>query len=122
MPGRSGFKPEPWAGMDLTGWLEYFVHGLATQLQEVKTHGERAIRADVLAAEQKLNARPAALVSAFMAQTRLSLADCEALLPDVARRTVQRDLKALVERGLVRELGQGPTDPTRQYQWAGAEL
>ena len=57
-----------------------------------------------------------------MAQQRLSLAGCEALLPDVARRTVQRDLKALVERGLVREVGQGPTDPTRYYQWTAAEL
>jgi hypothetical protein len=31
------------------------------------------------------------------------------------RRTLQRDLK-LVEKGLVREIGTGPTDPTKYYQ------
>jgi len=32
------------------------------------------------------------------------------------RRTLQRDLKLLVEKGLVREVGTGPTDPTKYYQ------
>ena len=32
------------------------------------------------------------------------------------RRTLQRDLKLLVEKGLVREIGTGPTDPTKYYQ------
>lgn len=31
--------------MDLTGWLDYFVAGLSTQLQEVKAGEEQAIRA-----------------------------------------------------------------------------
>jgi hypothetical protein len=47
----------------------------------------------------------------------MSLADCEGLLPDVARRTVQRDLKVLVDKELVLEVGHGPTDPTRHYLW-----
>jgi Fic family protein len=110
------------ADMDLTGWLEFFVAGLSTQLQEVKTRGEQAIRADVLAVDKKLNPRQATLVSAFLERTRLTLADCERLFPDVARRTLQRDLKRLVEVGLVAEVGQGPTDPTRHYRWLGIEL
>jgi predicted transcriptional regulator len=32
------------------------------------------------------------------------------------RRTLQRDLKLLVEKGLVPETGTGPTDPTKYYQ------
>ena len=32
--------------MDLTGWLEFFTAGLATQLDEVKGRGERTIRRD----------------------------------------------------------------------------
>jgi Fic family protein len=32
------------------------------------------------------------------------------------RRTLQRDLKLLVEKGLVREVGTGPTDPTKYYE------
>ena len=32
------------------------------------------------------------------------------------RRTLQRDLKSLVEKGLLVEAGTGPTDPTRYYR------
>ena len=31
-------------GMDLTGWLEFFVEGLATQMDEVTERGKRVIR------------------------------------------------------------------------------
>jgi Fic family protein len=110
------------AGMDLTGWLEYFVAGLSTQLQEVKVRGEHAIRADVIAAGKQLNGRQRGLVTAFLERSNLSLADCEKLLPGVARRTVQRDLKALLEAGLIVQVGRGSTDPTRHYRWSGAEL
>jgi Fic family protein len=110
------------ADMDLTGWLEYFVLGLETQLQEVRARGEQAIRADVIAASNKLNARQASLVVAFLERGDLSVADCEKVLPDVARRTVQRDLKHLVDAALIGEVGQGPTDPTRRYRWLGAKL
>ena len=37
--------------MDLTGWLEFFVGGLTTQLAEVTDDGRRAIRCDVIANE-----------------------------------------------------------------------
>jgi hypothetical protein len=45
--------------MDLTGWLEFFVEGLATQLTEVKQRGERAIHRDILVQEHKLSERQA---------------------------------------------------------------
>jgi hypothetical protein len=38
----------------------------------------------------------------------------------VNRRTLQRDLKALVENRLLNEHGAGPTDPTRHYRPGGA--
>ena len=41
--------------MDLTGWLDYFVEGLATQMDEVTERGKRAIRRDVIAREYALN-------------------------------------------------------------------
>lgn len=106
------------AGMDLTGWLDFFVTGLATQLQEVRTRGEQAIRADVLAAENGLNERQAVLVGALLETGSLSVAEAERLLPDVARRTVQRDLKRLSEVGLVTQVGRGATDPNRAYRWS----
>jgi len=108
--------------MDLTAWLSYFVAGLATQLQEVRARGERAIRADVLARDRGLNERQAILVGALLEHASVTLADAEHLLRDVTRRTVQRDLKRLVELGLVIEVGSGPTDPNRAYRWAQPKL
>ncbi len=110
------------AGMDLTGWLEFFVSGLATQLQEVRAKGEQAIRADVLAREKGLNERQAILVGALLERGSITLGDAERLLRGVARRTVQRDLKRLVEIALVTEVGRGPTDPNRAYRWAQPRL
>lgn len=104
------------ANLDLTGWLEFFVLGLSTQLQEVKAKGEQAIRADIFASDKKLSQRQGNLAAAFLQAPRWSLSDFERMFPDVARRTLQRDLKVLVERGIVREVGRGPTDPTRHYQ------
>jgi Fic family protein len=103
--------------MDLTGWLDFFVAGLATQLQEVRSKGEVAIRADVLAADKGLNERQAELVGAFFDRGVLTLGDAERLFPAVTRRTIQRDLKRLVDLGLVTDLGRGATDPNRAYRW-----
>jgi len=46
---------------------------------------------------------------------KATVAECEEKLK-MNRRTLQRDLKLLVENGLVREIGTGPTDPTKYYQ------
>ena len=41
------------SGMDMTGWMEYFVEGLTAQLAEVRERGELAIRRDVLIKKQE---------------------------------------------------------------------
>ncbi|MFA6111768.1 MAG: Fic family protein [Candidatus Latescibacterota bacterium] len=86
--------------MDLTGWLEYFVGGLTTQLDEAKARGEIAIRRDVIAREHRLNDRQALAVEALLARGELGIEELEALVPGVHRRTLQRDLRGLVERGV----------------------
>ena len=101
--------------MDMTGWLEFFVGGLATQLSEVKARGEIAIRSDIVAQAYRLNPRQAAALDQVFAHGKLSLADLEHALPDVNRRTLQRDLKGMLGKGLLREVGSGPTDPNRHY-------
>ena len=63
--------------MDLTGWLEFFVGGLATQLTEVKARGEVAIRADLAAREHGLNGRQADALDHALANGRLTLGDLE---------------------------------------------
>lgn len=101
--------------MDLTGWLEFFVMGVATQLGEVQVRGAAAIRADVVAKAHHLNARQSAVLAELLSAGRLTVADLEAAFPGVNRRTLQRDLKALIDKGLAMEAGAGPTDPSRHY-------
>jgi Fic family protein len=93
------------AGMDLTGWIEFFLEGFATQLAEVKARGERAIRRDVIAKKHGLNPRQAVAVEYLLEHPELRIEEFEGLSPGVNRRTLQRDLQGLVEKGVVRALG-----------------
>lgn len=101
--------------MDFTGWLEYFVGGLATQLEEVKTRGTAAIHADLIGRAHRLNSRQSAVLAEVYSAGRIAVGDLETLFPAVNRRTLQRDIKKLLEKGLIREVGSGTTDPNRHY-------
>jgi len=57
--------------MDLTAWLEFFVTGLATQLEEVQASGAAAIRADVVARAHGLNSRQGAVLAELFSAGRL---------------------------------------------------
>jgi Fic family protein len=95
--------------MDLTGWLEFFTGGLATQLEEVKARGERVIRRDVIAREHGLNARQILAVEQLLDALTLDIRGYEALCPGVNRRTLQRDLAALEAIGLIEHQGETNT-------------
>jgi len=87
--------------MDMTGWLEYFVEGLTTQLVEVRERGEQAIRRDVLVKEHRLSDRQAKALGYILEHGSLTIQDFEGLCPDVNRRSLQRDLKVMVDMGLL---------------------
>ena len=102
--------------MDLTGWLEYFVHGLMQQMEEVKTRGVAVIRADVQAQAHGLGVRQAAVLATIYEKGMVILSELEEIFPEVSRRSLQRDLKSFLEKGLIRELGSAAlTDPNRSY-------
>jgi Fic family protein len=94
------------ADMDLTGWLEFFIGGLATQLAEVKARGEAAIRRDILVKAYRLNARQALAIERLQQAPSLDIRTFESICPDVSRRTLQRDLAALEQKGLVQPEGE----------------
>lgn len=102
--------------MDHTVWLEFFCRGLATQMQETVDRGTRAIRADVLATEHKLNDRQTQVLQYLMENASISISVMESLLPDFNRRTLQRDLKRMTELGLLEDSTASSTDPNRQYR------
>jgi len=101
--------------MDMTGWLEYFTEGLSTQLAEVKQRGEHAIHRDVLAQEYRLSERQTKALGHILEHGRLTIQEYEALCPGANRRTLQRDLKGLADKGLFVERGTSATDPTKRY-------
>lgn len=87
--------------MDLTGWLEYFTAGLSTQMREVQDRGERSIRRDVLARKHRLSDRQLAALGYALEHGGLAIQDFADLYPKVSRRTLQRELKAMVTKGLL---------------------
>ena len=91
--------------LDLTGWLEYFVEGLATQLAEVVAVGRRTIATDLRARQHRLNKRQALAIDELAATGELDIARYQSLCPDVSRRTLQRDLAGLEALGLVKRVG-----------------
>lgn len=93
------------ANMDMTGWIAYYAEGLATQLAEVKRRGEQAIRQDLLVRQRGLTARQALILGHAIDRGRLTISDVEALCSGTARRTLQRDLRVLVDHGLLLRSG-----------------
>ncbi len=88
-------------GMDMTGWLDYFVTGLETQMIEVKERGEQVIRRDVLSQKHGLNERQSKAIGYLIQHGNLTIQDFEKFCPNVNRRSLQRDLKGILEKGLV---------------------
>jgi Fic family protein len=106
------------SGMDMMGWLEYFTEVLGAQMREIQVTAERVIRRDVILAKARKNGlkdRPVALLDFLLSAGKATVAECEEELKE-NRRTLQRDLKLLVKKGLVSEVGTGPTDPTKYDQ------
>jgi DeoR/GlpR family transcriptional regulator of sugar metabolism len=52
-----------------------------------------------------LNPRQVQVVGRLLEQTEITVEDFEALCPGVNRRTLQRDLQGLAERGVAKPLG-----------------
>lgn len=101
--------------LDLTGWLEYFVMGLTIQLAEVTDRGKRTIRIDIIGQQYKLNVRQQDALRFLLTEPLMTIQDFVQICPSVTRRTLQRDLRDLVAKGLLAEAGGAETDPNRSY-------
>ena len=91
--------------MDMTGWIEFFTDGLATQLAEVKRRGELAIRQDILARRHGLTDRQVLALRHALEYGKVTIREFENLCPGVQRRTLQRDLRDLMDKGLLLRRG-----------------
>jgi len=95
-------------GMDMTGGLDYFITGLETQMIEVKKRGEQVIRRDVLVRKHSLNDRQNKALGFLLEHEKMTIQDYERLCPDVNRRSLQRDLKEMLDKEFV--ISEGATN------------
>lgn len=87
--------------MDMTKWLEYFSEGLATQLHEIKDLGKQVIQQDVLAKQHQLSQRQKWVIEHIHHHGSLTIQDFEKAFSEVTRRTLQRELKELIDKGII---------------------
>lgn len=102
--------------MDMTSWLEYFVKGLTAQLTEVRERGEQAIRRDVMVKEYRLSNRQDKAINHILEHGSINIQEFEKLYPKVNRRTLQRELRSMVEKGVL--ISEGSTN-RRIYRFKG---
>jgi Fic family protein len=91
--------------MNMAGWLEYFVEGLVTQLTEVRNRGELVIQKDILAKKHNLTNRQSLALHYILEHGGMTIQDYENVCPAVNRRTLQRDLKEMIDKGLLTVAG-----------------
>ena len=91
--------------MDMTKWVEYFVCGLSIQLQEVKKIGKQAIEQDLLARQHHLSDRQKLAIEYITKHGGITIQQFETICPDVTRRTLQRELKELINKNILSTTG-----------------
>ncbi len=91
--------------MDMTIWLEYFTQGLSSQLQEIKELGRQAIEQDLFAKENHLSQRQSIAIEYMMKNGALRIQEFEKICPGVTRRTLQRELRDLVNKNIIETTG-----------------
>jgi len=94
--------------LDLTEWLEYFTYGLSSQLKEIQEKGEAIIRLDVVTKKYKLSGRQRIALELALGQGAFQIQDFAVKCPGVHRRSLQRDLRALIRKGVL--LTEGATN------------
>jgi hypothetical protein len=78
---------------------------LEKQMIEVRGRGEQVIRRDLLIKQHGLNERQAKALGFLIQRGKLTIQDFEALCPEVNRRSLQRDLKGMLDEQLIRAEG-----------------
>src|SRR3989338_6285795 len=87
-------------GMDMTAWLEYFVEGLRSQIEEIQQKGEQLIKQDASLQKIKkvgLNMRQEKAVKHLLRNAKITVNDYQKTASCI-RRTAQRDLEDLAAK------------------------
>ncbi len=94
---------------DMTYWLEYFCYGLALEVEKVK---EKVLKLSKdlkmkkeLGRQVALSERQIIILELLQDQGKITSSDAQDMLPNVSVDTILRDLKDLIEKGVVEKHG-----------------
>ena len=93
--------------MDMTAWLEYFIHGLRSQMEEIQDKGKKVIASEKIIkglAAHNLNLWQEKIIRFLVINERIDNEQFQKLCGNI-RRTAQ-DLASLVEKGLILRKGE----------------
>ena len=94
---------------DLTYWLEYFCYGVALEIDKIQRQVERLSKdlrmKKQLGKQVALSERQILLLELFQQQDQISSYDAQNTLPNVSVDTILRDLKDLIEKGVIEKEG-----------------
>jgi Fic family protein len=94
---------------DMTYWLEYFSYGLAIELDRIKDQVMK-LSQDIklkskLGMQIALSERQIILLEVLQKQGQITTTEANEALPMVSTDTILRDLKDLIEKGIIRKQG-----------------
>ncbi|MFH1260205.1 MAG: Fic family protein [Elusimicrobiota bacterium] len=94
--------------LDMTAWLEYFVDGLRSQMEEIQEKGKKIIVSENIIkglARHNLNLRQEKIIRFLVINERIDNEQCQKFCGSI-RRTATRDLASLVQKGLLQMKGE----------------
>ncbi len=94
---------------DATYWLEYFSYGLAVELDRIREQVLK-LSQDIklknkLGTQVALSERQIILLELLQANGQITTTEANAALPMISTDTILRDIKDLVEKGIIRKFG-----------------
>lgn len=94
---------------DMTYWLEYFCYGLAIEIEKIKSQVLRLSKdlklKKQLGEQVALSERQIILLELFNQQEKVTSDDMRAVLPNISVDTILRDVKDLIQKGVIEKHG-----------------
>lgn len=94
---------------DLTYWLEYFCYGLAIEIDKIQQQVLKLSKdlklKKQLGRQVALSERQILLLELFQQQDQITSDDAQAVLPQVSVDTILRDMKDLIQKGVIQKEG-----------------
>ena len=91
---------------DITPWIEYFVEGFLSSLHVLDAEIRMLNLSFLDTTQRELSREDQDILSYISKFGAISISDAEAILPELSRRSIQRRLKELVDKGILEILGE----------------